>query len=61
MDEKPDTLPLEVSSSGKGKRIHSASRAIKVDLSLRKFSLLLTEENRPISGGLSAGPVNTLE
>ena len=47
-------LPLEVSGSGKGGMgNNSGSCAIKVDLdSLRKFSVLLPEENRPVSGGL---------
>lgn len=54
-------LPLEVSGSGKGGMgNNSGSCAIKVDLnSLRKFSVLLPEGNRPVSGGLQKGPADT--
>ena len=54
-------LHLEVSGSGKGGgEDNSGSCAIKVDLdSLRKFSVLLPEENRPISGGLGKNLVDT--
>lgn len=54
-------LPLEVSGSGKGGMGNSSgSCAIKVDLdSLRRFSVLLPEANRPASGGLGKDPADT--
>lgn len=54
-------LPLEVSGSGEGGMGNSSgSCAIKVDLdSLRKFSALLPEADRPVSGGLGKGPADT--
>lgn len=49
-------LPLEVSSSGNGGRgIILVPVQWNLTLTLRKFSGLLPEKNRPISGGLRKG------
>lgn len=50
---------LQLRKGGRGNNFGSC--AIKVDLdSLRKFSVLLPEEDRPISGGLRKDLVDTL-
>lgn len=50
---------LQLRKWGRGN--NSGSCAINIDpVSLRKFSVLLPEQNRPMSGGLWKGLVDTL-